>query len=129
MTGGKNFLEGGDIFEIMAKNKSEADAKIKPWQAQLKKGDCFCYLSAEIGLVVWGQVLEDQTDEVMRGYRYCNCYSAACPDGEDGDVHVSVVHKKVSPAVFEKARLAGWPHDEETFVRFASQIAADRSTN
>lgn len=116
------YLESDDPFRTLAELKNAADARILPWQNALKKGDRFFYYSAEAEVVIWGEVLEDQTDPEMFGYRFCRCYSPIVPTGEMGDVHVSVIHRVVSSDVFEMARATGWPHDEETFTRFAARI-------
>ena len=85
-----------------------ADARVKPWQAAVKIGDCFIADSGEEGLVVFGEVLEGYTDPHLRHYRFCRCFSVACPEGELGDVHVSTILAVVSRAFFEAMRQAGW---------------------
>lgn len=123
------FFDAEDPFEAIAAAKEEADKRILPWQAQLKKGDYFYYFSSEAEIVVWGEVLEDQIDPEMHGYRFCRCYSPIMPEGELGDVHVSVIHSRVSEVDFKLARATGWPHDEESFTRFAAQVVAKRKSN
>lgn len=44
----------------------------------------------------------------MSNYRFCDCYSVACPYGEKGDVHVSTIGLKIDRAVFEKFKEKGW---------------------
>ena len=45
----------------------------------------------EEDLAVFGEVLEGYQEAHLRHYRFCRCFSVACPEGEVGDVHVSTV--------------------------------------
>lgn len=85
-----------------------ADGRVRPWQAAVKVGDCFIADSGEEDLVVFGQVLEGYTEAHLRHYRFCRCFSVACPEGEVGDVHVSTVLCLVSREFFEAMRQEGW---------------------
>jgi len=85
-----------------------ADARVKPWQAAVKVGDCFIADGGEEDLVVFGEVLEGYQEVHLRHYRFCRCFSVACPEGEVGDVHVSTILAVVSRAFFEAMRQAGW---------------------
>lgn len=116
-----------DPIATLAEEKTTADRLIQPWQKELKAGDCFYFFSLLHGLVAWGEVLENQTDPALEGYRYCRCYLQTVPEGMDGYVHVSVLHKKISRSILEKARKANWPHDEIHFIKFASQITAEKT--
>ncbi len=60
----------------------------------------------DVGLLVFGEVLEGCTEAHLRHYRFCRCLSVACPEGEVGDVHVSTVVRRVSRAFFEAMRPA-----------------------
>ena len=86
--------------------RKAADARVKPWQAALKPGERFLYLAE--GLVIFGEVLETYKEERLKHYRFCRCYSVACPEGELGDVHVSTLVALVSRAFFEAMREQGW---------------------
>jgi hypothetical protein len=85
-----------------------ADARVTPWQAAVKVGDCFIADGGEEDLFVFGEVLEDYQEEHLRHYRFCCCFSVACPEGEVGDVHISTVLCLVSRAFFEAMREQGW---------------------
>ena len=85
-----------------------ADARVKPWQAAVKIGDCFIADGGEEGLPVFGEVLEAYAEPHLRHYRLCRCYSVACPEGEVGDVHVSTILAVVSRVFFEAMRQEGW---------------------
>ena len=86
--------------------RKAADARVKPWQAALKPGERFLYLAE--GLVILGEVLETYEEPHLKHYRFCRCFSVACPEGELGDVHVSVILAPVSRAFFEAMREQGW---------------------
>ena len=85
-----------------------ADARVKLWQAAVKVGDTFVADGGEEDLAVFGEVLEGYTEAHLRHYRFCRCYSVACPEGELGDVHVSTILCPVSRAFFEAMRREGW---------------------
>lgn len=122
-----NVFEDG--LDATARNSIAADEKIRGWQKKLNKGDCFYYYSSKRGIVVWGEVLENQNDPLLHGYRTCRCFSATHPEGEVGEVHISVIHSPIPRAFLEKARSAGWPHDEVTFTRFALALHAEHQLN
>jgi len=86
--------------------RKAADARVKPWQAALKPGERFIYLTE--GLVIFGEVLETHEEPHLKHYRFCRCFSVACPEGELGDVHVSTVACRISRQFFEEMRKAGW---------------------
>jgi len=85
-----------------------ADGRVRPWQAAVKVGDCFIADGGEEDLVVFGEVLEGYQEAHLRHYRFCRCFSVACPEGEVGDVHVSTVLCLVSREFFEAMRQEGW---------------------
>jgi hypothetical protein len=89
-----------------------ADTRVKPWQAAVAPGDCFVADGDEEGLLVFGEVLEGYTEAHLRHYRFCRCFSVACPEGEVGDVHVSTVLYVIARGVFELARQHGWDLEE-----------------
>ncbi|MFW6106831.1 MAG: hypothetical protein ACOC8H_01585 [bacterium] len=91
-----------DAWAAMEQARKAADARVRPWQADARPGDCFVH-SGE-GLVIYGEVLECYDDPRLKHYRFCRCYSAACPRGELGDVHVSVIERFISREEFEQAR-------------------------
>jgi len=108
-----------EMFETIHKAREAADAKVKPWQAQIKPGDCFVSandLGTEI-ITIYGQVIESPnpqeralfTQHHMRHFRLARCFSEACPEGEIGDIHVSTLLSIIDLETFELARLTGWP--------------------
>ena len=93
--------------EALTEAMKAADARVVWWQAQVKPGDCFMSDSGE-GFPVFGEVLEGYREKHLQDYRFCRCYSVACPEGELGDVHVSTILCRVSRGLFERLREQGW---------------------
>jgi hypothetical protein len=108
-------VEFFDSDEALARRLQQAmkaaDAKVRPWQAAILPGQCFITV-AEDDLLVFGTVLEGYTEERLQHYRFCRCYSVACPEGELGDVHVSTVLRLISREQFEAAQARGWVPEE-----------------
>ena len=117
-----------DFFEQERIARERADSEVLPWQAEIGDGDCFIRvidIGGGIPLTIYCEVRELTHPEDralhrqphMRNYRFCKCYSEACPEGELGDVHVCTAAKVVSKAEFEVLRQLDWPNlvarDEE----------------
>jgi hypothetical protein len=104
-------VEFFDSHEAAAKRLRQAmeaaDARVTPWQAALRPGECILSI-VEDGLVVFGEVLEGYREPHLKHYRFCRCFSVACPEGELGDVHVSTVACRISREEFELARASEW---------------------
>jgi hypothetical protein len=96
-----------EAMERIEEARIAADTKVKPWQAALKPGDLFIANSGD-DLLVFGEVLEGYKEARLQHYRFCRCYSVACPEGELGDMHVSTIACRVSRQFFEEMRRAGW---------------------
>ena len=91
-----------EMLDDLSKAMQAADEKVKPWQAQIKKGDCF-WQDTEYGFQVYGEVLRNAyRKKELKHYRFCKCYSEACPEGEMGDVHTSVVGGLLTREEFEE---------------------------
>jgi len=93
--------------EAIARAMVAADARVVHWQTQVKPGDCFMTDPGE-GFPVFGEVLEGYPEGRMQHYRFCRCFSVACPEGELGDVHVSTIVCLVSRGLFERLKEQGW---------------------
>jgi hypothetical protein len=79
-----------------------ADERVKQWQAQIKKGDCF-WQDTEYGFQIYGEVLKNAYNrKELKHYRFCKCYSKACPEGERGDVHVCIIGGLLTREEFEE---------------------------
>jgi hypothetical protein len=105
-----------------------ADARVKLWQAAVKVGDCFIADGGEEDLVVFGEVLEGYHEAHLRHYRFCRCFSVACPEGEVGDVHVSTILAVVSREFFEAMRQEGWQMEEGQRPRSSCRVIEGRGS-
>jgi hypothetical protein len=78
-----------DFFDRERRAKAAADARIRPEQAELAKGDYFVRQSDGLPIPIYGQVLKaPYRAKHMQGYRFTKCYSQMCPDGEMGDIRI-----------------------------------------
>jgi hypothetical protein len=112
-------FEAFDSFEAMMdaidKARIAADGRVKDWQSAIKTGDHFAQ-ATEYGFFIFGEVLDGGDEEFYttpegKNYRFCKAYSMACPEGECGDVHVSVITAIITKALFEIIRDKGWNID------------------
>lgn len=79
----------------------KADERVQEWQKAIKKGDYF-WQETEYDFNIYGEVLEDDYEGELQHYRFCKCYSSACPEGEIGDVHLSVISGILTREEFEE---------------------------
>jgi hypothetical protein len=80
-----------EMLDDLSRAMQAADDKVQEWQAKIKKRDCF-WQETEYGFNIYGEVREDAyNEEHLIYYRFCKCYSSACPEGEMGDIHLSVI--------------------------------------
>jgi hypothetical protein len=89
-----------NMIEAMQRASREADARVKPWQREIKVGDCFVQ-QTEYGFPIFGEVLATYQERHLKHYRFCFCFSEACPEGEKGDVHTSVITSLIDEAAFK----------------------------
>jgi len=78
-----------------------ADERVQEWQKAIKKGDYF-WQETEYEFSIYGEVLENDYEGELQHYRFCKCYSSACPEGEIGDVHLSVISGILTREEFEE---------------------------
>ena len=91
-----------EMLDDLSRAMQEADSRVKPWQSEIKKGDCFWH-DTEYGFQIYGEVLKKPYREKhLRHYRFCKCFSEACPDGEMGYVHTSVISGLLTREEFEE---------------------------
>ena len=91
-----------EMLNDLSKAMQEADEKVRPWQAKIKKGDCFWH-DTEYGFKIYGKVLKNvYRKKELKHYRFCKCYSSACPEGETGDVHVCTIGGLLTREEFEE---------------------------
>ena len=107
--GVESFGDIDEFFERHEKRMEQADARVKPWQAEIKPGDYFVRNSPH-GFNIYGEILEEEEprDKHLQYYRLCRGYSVACPEGEMGDIHVSQIEALISRETFEAMRKRGW---------------------
>jgi len=92
-----------EMFEAEQKAREAADERVEDWQKEIKVGDCFRQ-STEYGFDIYGEVLEEYSAEHLKNYRFCYCFSEACPEGEKGDVHMSQITELISREEFERLK-------------------------
>lgn len=116
-----------EMLASMEKDRVAADALTQPWQESLAPGDFFLRVAQEVpifcevldpGAVSPGATEDERQDAqeaaawyqdpAMRGYRFCRAFSRYCPQGELGDVHVSMATLKVDKETFDRAKAANW---------------------
>ena len=91
-----------DMLDDLGQAMQEADKRVKPWQAEIKKGDCF-WQDTEYSFKIYGKILKNAyRKKELKHYRFCKCYSEACPEGETGDVHTSVIGGLLTREEFEE---------------------------
>jgi hypothetical protein len=90
------------MLDALTVAMESADERVQGWQKAIKKGDCF-WQETEYGFKIYGKVLKNAYREKhLRNYRFCKCYSEACPEGETGDVHTSVIGGLLTGEEFEE---------------------------
>jgi hypothetical protein len=113
-----------EMLEAEEKARKAADARVQPVQSQIRAGQHFINFRYGPDLPIFGQILsvsklgiddEEQRyiDETyaqphMKYYRPTKAYSAVCPEGEIGDVHLSEVWAIIDTELFDWYRQNGW---------------------
>ena len=118
-----------DAMKAERKAREKADARVQPWHYKLRAGDIAVSLPYP-DLPVFHELLDnellvkknferygsDYESEAVYvldlycfnpepwNYRFCRNYSEVVPDGELGDVHLSILLGKVTREDFEKYR-------------------------
>lgn len=91
-----------EMLDALTDAMEAADSRVQEWQKAIKKGDCF-WQGTDYGFNIYGKVLKNAyREEHLRNYRFCKCFSEACPEGEMGDVHVSSISGILSREEFEE---------------------------
>jgi hypothetical protein len=91
-----------EMLDSLTEAMETADDNTKEWQKAIKKGDCF-WQDTEYGFQIYGEVLKNAYREKhLKNYRFCKCCSEACPEGEMGDVHLSVISGLLTREDFEE---------------------------
>ncbi|HOC91567.1 MAG TPA: hypothetical protein PKH33_04285 [bacterium] len=107
----QSFDTWDEMMAAIEKARVAADGRVKEWQSAIKTGACYIQ-ATEYGFFIFGEILDADDafykSQEGRNYRLCRAYSVACPDGESGDVHVSVITAVISRELFEAAKSKGW---------------------
>lgn len=103
-----------EMFKDLVEAREEADARVQPWQVEIKPGDLYME-NTEYGFQIFGKILKSEgegskfyQEPHMKNYRLVKAFSVACPEGEMGDVHVSSITRKLSQWEFELAKDFKW---------------------
>ncbi len=106
-------IRAADDFDEFIRQEEQArqaaDAQVRPWQKHIKPGDYFVR-DTPYGFDIYGEVLEPDAPYTghMEHYQFCRAYLVACPDGELGDIHVSLVAWVLRQEEFEEAKARPW---------------------
>ena len=105
----ESFDDLDELFRWMERDRHAADARVQPWQAVLMAGNYY-QQETPYGFLIYGEILADPEprEHALRHYRFCRAYSLACPRGELGNVHVSVITRRLEKTAFDAARGRGW---------------------
>ena len=121
-----------DMMEAERKAREAADARVRPWQLKSRAGDILVSDPGH-GFPVFHEILDnekivkenlrkygdDYEDEGiyvldtysqphMENYRFTRSYSVVVPEGEYGDIHLSIAIGKVSREVFGELKKNGF---------------------
>jgi len=140
MTSFKSYESYEAMLTDMEIARRRADARVEPYQAALKGGDFA--LSVQNDLLVAYEVLDpkefaskDPDEDMkswaevydephMKNFRYTRAYSEIVPEGELGDVHVSVC-VPISKDVFELLKESVWqmtPEIRDRLLRITEEL-------
>lgn len=107
-----------EAMRAVQERKSMADSRIRPFQENMRRGDCFA-ADSRMGFVIFGEILEDPKD----GFAFTKAYSECCPEGEMGDTHLATM-VPISREGFELAMERGWCDSEQVVID--GLVEADR---
>lgn len=103
-----------EVIAAIREASETADKRVQDWQAAIKPGDYFIK-DTPYGFLIFGKVLDcdDEFYKTQEGknYRFCECFSVACPFGEMGDVHVSAISCIIKKETFEHFKANNWQID------------------
>lgn len=96
--------------------------RLADWQRKVAIGQHYLIFLPEIGVAVYGQILEPPPEmkeliESEPGFFWCKAHSVYEPDDEEGIVHVLDINGLLSAETFAAAKRYGWPADPEALER------------
>lgn len=89
-----------DMLKALEGARLGADAVTEEWQEDFSVGDCFVQ-HTDMGFDVIAEIKETNPEGRLKNYYFCDAYSVACPNGELGDIHASVISARLPRSVFE----------------------------
>jgi len=130
MTHIESFDSMEDAFAAMEAHEVAANSTLSPgqialrddventryWAQAVPDADLIIYGIAQPSFLVKRSADFDVDSNRARGYVTGTAYSAAVPDGEYGDTHVSQI-VPVTPDVFRLAQEKGWPDWSALFLQ------------
>ena len=126
-----------EMMADMAQASDKADQAVRPSQAAIVAGDYVLRYDADSELVIYSKILpsdqgsdEEETEYLkgiyaqphMKHYRFGKHYSACCPEGELGDVHVATLAVKISESVFLGFKTREFPSDLHTVKQLLRHV-------
>jgi len=121
-----------DMFEAEEKARKAADTYVQPWQEKCRAGDILVS-DPGYGFPIFHELLDNEKlvkenlwkygDEYedegiytldiynelhMKNYRFCRNYSEVVPEGELGDIHLSIAIGVVSREYFDELKENGF---------------------
>lgn len=100
-----------EMMDAIDRGRREADRRVEPRQAAIQPGNFFAR-TTPYDFMIFGIVQEcnDKFYKTEQGknFRFCKCFSVACPEGELGDVHVSEIDMLITEETFLKYKEKGW---------------------
>jgi len=111
-----------EMMAAIEQARKAADAKVQPWQAEVKAGDYVILLNDLVGVILV-EILEEYRQEHMKNYRFSRAYSVVVPEGELGDIHVSQVDAVIPKELFDQMlKLLREDEFEELLDKAASAV-------
>jgi hypothetical protein len=113
-----------EMMDELGRAMKAADRRVRPAQSGIRQGQYFINFRYGKDLPIFGEVLDigtlgyddEEQDYInkqyakphMRFYRPTRCYSTACPEGEEGDTHLSEIAAIIDRELFEYYKENGW---------------------
>lgn len=122
----RTFDTDEDLFAAMEADEAAAQEAMKkhPIKVEdLRHGDFFVSVRPDLGIVIFGRVIETTeyeddnagiSENRGRGFVFGECFSAMCTYGEVGDTHVTMIHGKISEALFNRVKANGFRNARRT---------------
>jgi hypothetical protein len=117
-----------EMMEAERKAREAADARVESWQLKARSGDILVSMPYE-DLPVFHELLDNEkivrenlwkygddyeeegiytldiyNEPHMKNYRFCRNYSEVVPEGELGDIHLSIAICKISREYFNELK-------------------------